>query len=77
MLVRVDKEADAICLELSNEPIESSQEVSDGLILDYTADWAAGRCRDLAGVPKRPRVTHGRNISVGYRKVWQQRLSGR
>jgi uncharacterized protein YuzE len=38
MLVRVDKEADAIYLELSNEPIESSEEVSDGVILDYTAD---------------------------------------
>jgi len=38
MLVRVDKDADAIYLELSNEPIESSEEVSDGVILDYTAD---------------------------------------
>lgn len=38
MLVRVDKEADAIYLELSDEPIESSEEVSDGVILDYTKD---------------------------------------
>lgn len=38
MLVRVDKEADAIYLELSNEPVESSDEVSDGVIIDYAAD---------------------------------------
>jgi uncharacterized protein YuzE len=43
MLVRVDKEADAIDLELSNEPIESSEEVSDGVIFDYTTDgWLVG-----------------------------------
>jgi hypothetical protein len=38
MLVHVDREADAIYLELSKEPIESSEEVFDGIILDYTAD---------------------------------------
>lgn len=38
MLVRVDKDADAIYLQLSDEAVESSEEVSDGVILDYTAD---------------------------------------
>ncbi len=38
MLVRVDKEADALYLQLSDEEVESSEEVSDGVILDYTAD---------------------------------------
>jgi len=38
MLVRVDREADAIYLELNKKPAESSEEVSDGVIFDYTAD---------------------------------------
>ena len=38
MLVRVDKEADAFYLQLSDEEVDSSEEVSDGVILDYTTD---------------------------------------
>ena len=35
MRVRVDQQADAIYLDLTGEKIESSEEVSDGIILDY------------------------------------------
>ena len=35
MRVRVDQEADAIYLDLTGEKIESSEEVADGIILDY------------------------------------------
>ena len=35
MRVRVDQQADAIYLDLTGEKIESSEEVSEGIILDY------------------------------------------
>ena len=35
MRVRVDQQADAIYLDLTGEKIESSEEVDDGIILDY------------------------------------------
>jgi len=35
MLVRVDREADALYLELTSAVIEESEEISDGVILDY------------------------------------------
>ena len=35
MLVRVDREADAVYLELTSAPIEESKEVADGVVLDY------------------------------------------
>ena len=35
MRMRVDKEADALYLDLTQSPIESSEEVSPGVILDY------------------------------------------
>ena len=35
MRVRVDQQADAIYLDLTGEKIESSEEVADGIILDY------------------------------------------
>ena len=38
MLVRVDREADAIYLELTSVPIEESEEVADGVVLDYDKD---------------------------------------
>ena len=38
MRVRVDQQADAIYLDLSGEKIESSEEVADGIILDYDKD---------------------------------------
>ncbi|WP_172437692.1 DUF2283 domain-containing protein [Acidithiobacillus marinus] len=38
MLVRVDREADAVYLELTSVPIQESEEVADGIILDYDKD---------------------------------------
>lgn len=35
MRVRVDQQADAVYLDLTGREIESSEEVSDGIILDY------------------------------------------
>ncbi|MBI2568419.1 MAG: DUF2283 domain-containing protein [Candidatus Schekmanbacteria bacterium] len=35
MLVRIDAVADAIYLELTHREIESSEEVSEGIIIDY------------------------------------------
>ncbi|BAM06511.1 DUF2283 domain-containing protein [Leptospirillum ferrooxidans] len=35
MRVRIDPQADAIYLDLTGESIESSEEVADGIILDY------------------------------------------
>lgn len=35
MLVRVDREADALYLELTSAGVEESEEISDGVILDY------------------------------------------
>ena len=35
MRVRVDQQADAIYLDLTGKKIESSEEVADGIILDY------------------------------------------
>ena len=35
MRVRVDSQSDAIYIDLSQGNIESSEEVSDGIILDY------------------------------------------
>ena len=38
MSVRVDREADAVYLELTSAPIEVSEEVADGVVLDYGKD---------------------------------------
>lgn len=35
MRVRIDQQADAVYLDLTGREIESSEEVSDGIILDY------------------------------------------
>ena len=35
MRVRVDYQADAVYLDLNNNAIESSEAVTDGIILDY------------------------------------------
>lgn len=37
MILRVDKEADALCLRLDDAPIVESEEVSPGVVLDYNA----------------------------------------
>ncbi len=37
MRVRVDSQSDAIYIDLSQGVIENSEEVSDGIILDYDA----------------------------------------
>ena len=38
MLVQVDRDADAGYLELTSAPIEASEEVADGVVLDYDRD---------------------------------------
>lgn len=38
MRVRVDPASDAVYLDLTGREIESSEEVSDGIILDYDRD---------------------------------------
>lgn len=35
MRVRVDKDSDAVYLDLTGAPIESSQEIAPGMIADY------------------------------------------
>jgi uncharacterized protein YuzE len=35
MLVRIDRKSDAFYIDLTEQPIESSEEVADGIILDY------------------------------------------
>lgn len=35
MRVRIDQQADAVYLDLTDREIESSEEVADGIILDY------------------------------------------
>ena len=37
MILRVDKEADALYLRLDDSPIVESEEVSPGVVLDYNA----------------------------------------
>ena len=38
MRVRVDQGADAVYLNLTDRPIESSEEVADGIVVDYDAE---------------------------------------
>lgn len=38
MRVRVDHRADAVYLNLTDRPIEESEEVADGIVVDYDAD---------------------------------------
>ena len=38
MRMRIDQQADAVYLTLADRAIESSAEVTDGIILDYDAD---------------------------------------
>jgi uncharacterized protein YuzE len=38
MRLRIDKEADALCLTLDESSAVESEEVSPGIILDYNAD---------------------------------------
>ena len=38
MRVRIDQSADAIYLNLTDRPIEGSEEVADGIIVDYDAE---------------------------------------
>lgn len=38
MRVRVDQGADAVTLILTDRPIEASEEVADGIIVDYDAE---------------------------------------
>ena len=37
MRMRIDQSADAIYLNLTDRPIEGSEEVADGIIVDYDA----------------------------------------
>lgn len=38
MRMRIDQSADAIYLNLTDRPIEGSEEVADGIIVDYDAE---------------------------------------
>jgi uncharacterized protein YuzE len=38
MRVRVDHAADAVYLDLTDRPIEESEEVAEGIIVDYDAE---------------------------------------
>jgi uncharacterized protein YuzE len=38
MRVRVDHGADAVYLDLTDRPIEASEEVADGIVVDYDAE---------------------------------------
>ena len=38
MRVRVDHGADAVYLNLTDRPIEASEEVADGIVVDYDAE---------------------------------------
>ncbi len=38
MRVRVDHAADAVYLNLTDRPIEESEEVAEGIVVDYDAD---------------------------------------
>ena len=38
MHVRIDQVADAVYLNLTDRPIEGSQEVAEGIIVDYDAE---------------------------------------
>lgn len=38
MRVRVDSKADAMYLDLADRPVEVSEEVAEGIILDYDAE---------------------------------------
>jgi uncharacterized protein YuzE len=38
MRMRVDHGADAVYLNLTDRPIEESEEVADGIVVDYDAD---------------------------------------
>ena len=38
MRIKVDLESDALNFRISKEPIEESEEISDGFIVDYNAD---------------------------------------
>ena len=37
MRVRIDRGADAVYLNITERPIEGSQEVADGIVVDYDA----------------------------------------
>ena len=37
MRVRIDQAADAVYLNLTDRPIEGSEEVADGIVVDYDA----------------------------------------
>ncbi|MBF0244612.1 MAG: DUF2283 domain-containing protein [Planctomycetes bacterium] len=38
MRVRIDKQADAVYLDLTGRAIESSEEVAEGIVMDYDKD---------------------------------------
>ena len=38
MRIKVDMESDALYFRISEEPIEESEEINDGFIVDYNAD---------------------------------------
>ncbi|WP_414039128.1 DUF2283 domain-containing protein [Acidithiobacillus sp. M4-SHS-6] len=63
MLVRVDREADAVYLELTSVPIQESEEVADGIILDYDKDGNIVGV-EILGASKKGGADALRNINI-------------
>jgi uncharacterized protein YuzE len=53
MKLTVDREADALYLDLDESPAADSKEISPGVILDYNASLKLVRCpHSLAATPR-------------------------
>jgi len=63
MRIRVDMESDALYVRFSEDPIEESEEVADGVILDYDAQ---GRIvgLEIVGLKKRLKVEELQTVQV-------------
>ena len=63
MRIRVDMESDALYVRFSEDPIEESEEVADGVILDYDAQ---GRIvgLEIVGLKKRLKVEELHTVQV-------------
>lgn len=58
MRVRVDKDSDAIYLDLTGKPIENSEEIAPGMIVDYDAHG------NLVGVELLDASKHAGDVGV-------------
>jgi hypothetical protein len=50
MRVRIDQAADAVYLNLTDRPIEGSEEVADGIVVDY--DGKAASSASKSSMPR-------------------------